>query len=327
MFWTDLVLFADDTNIFVTGKSENEVYEKANKVLSDLNLYMLSNKLHINLSKSVYIHFKPNVSYEKRMTCARPRAFGCDNTLSLNGSKMTKVDKVRFLGVIIDENLNWENHIEYLEDKLNSCIVTIKRIRKFIPQNHYKKLYHSLFESHLTYGISAWGGTNKTKLQKIFTIQKRCIRLLFGEKFSFDHKEFYETCARVRTYLHHNAPKNFVLEHTKSLFNKHKLLTVHNLHKFFVFSESFKILKFAYPISLKAKLCIKTGNISHRQYLEQSNYKLNISRKLFIYQSIYQRIYINKLGQILVGHVITIWSAKRCVTSLDSENGSLTCFY
>ena len=281
-----LVLFADDTNIFVTAKSENEVYEKGNKILHDLHLYMLSNKLHINLVKSVFIHFKPNVNHEKRMTCARARVHGSENILLLNGSKVAKVDKVRFLGVIIDEQLNWESHIEYLEDKLNSCIVTIKRIKKFIPNNHFKKLYHSLFESHLTYGISAWGGTNNYKLQKIFAIQKRCIRLLFGEKYTFDHREFYETCARVRTYFQHTAPRNFELEHTKPLFSKHNLLTINNLHKFFTFLETFKILKYAYPISLKTRLTLKESKSSRRQFLQPSMYVLNLSRRQFIHKGI-----------------------------------------
>ena len=68
---------------------------------------MLSNKLHINLSKSVYVHFKPNLNNDKRKTCARARTYHDNHkALSLNNTKLAKVDKVRFLGVIIDEQLN-----------------------------------------------------------------------------------------------------------------------------------------------------------------------------------------------------------------------------
>ena len=48
---TNFVLFADDTNIFVQAVNKMLAYEKANKVLEQLNLYMLVNKLHINMSK------------------------------------------------------------------------------------------------------------------------------------------------------------------------------------------------------------------------------------------------------------------------------------
>ena len=86
--------------------------------------------------------------------------------------------------------------------------------------SQYMKIYHSLFESHLTYGISCWGRSYKSKLQKIFCLQKRCIRILFGRTYSFDHHEFYYSCARTKTYTEHMAQKDFNLEHTKPLFVK-----------------------------------------------------------------------------------------------------------
>ena len=91
----------------------------------------------------------------------------------------------------MDNKLNWDHHIKHLEDKMLSNIVLIKRIRKFIPHQHYKTIYHSLFLSHLTYGISCWGGAYSSKLLKLFNIQKRCMRILFGTQPSFDHAEFY----------------------------------------------------------------------------------------------------------------------------------------
>ena len=50
------VLFADDTNIFVSGSSEKEVYEKANRVLDKLNNYIYDNQLHINFDKTCFIY-------------------------------------------------------------------------------------------------------------------------------------------------------------------------------------------------------------------------------------------------------------------------------
>ena len=139
--------------------------------------------------------------------------------------------------------MSWDHHIQYLQEKLNLQILAIKRIRKFIPTSEYIPIYQSLFVSHLTYCISAWGGVGRNKLQKLFSIQKRCLRILFGTRPTFDHSEFYETCARTRTYELNMCPKNYVLEHTKPLFVKHRFLTVHNLYNFFVFMEIFKVLK------------------------------------------------------------------------------------
>ena len=56
---------------------------------------------------------------------------------------------------------------------------------------------------------------------------KVCIRILFGRTYSFDHHEFYYSCARTKTYTEHMAQKDFNLEHTKPLFVKNNLLPIH----------------------------------------------------------------------------------------------------
>ena len=89
-----------------------------------------------------------------RMICARSQVYNKAYTLSVNGQKIRKVDKVKFLGVFIDDQLYWDYQIEHIENKLLSTIVLIKRIKKFIPRPHYMKIYHSLFLSHLTYDIT-----------------------------------------------------------------------------------------------------------------------------------------------------------------------------
>ena len=74
--------------------------------------------------------------------------------VSVNGQKVKKADKVKFLGVIIDKNLTWDDQIKHLENKLLATIVLIKRVKKFIPSSHYLKfinpyLYHILPMAYL----------------------------------------------------------------------------------------------------------------------------------------------------------------------------------
>ena len=128
----DFVLFADDTNIFVIGKNENDVYLSAQKMLDGLYGYMYSNQLHINLTKSVYMHFRPHLNQSERQTCARTRI---DESLKLANYKLKCETEVKFLGVVIDDKLSWEPQIKQLKGKLLSSIVVIKRIRKFIPKD------------------------------------------------------------------------------------------------------------------------------------------------------------------------------------------------
>ena len=282
----EFVLFADDTNIFVVGKDRKEAFTKANEVLRKIYLYMISNQLHINMGKCCYMYFRPSkIEQNESYSCARIRPITEHLTLYLNGCKIPQVSKTKFLGVIIDDKLSWEDHISHIENKLKSCLVVMKRVVPYVPKTQYNNIYHSLFLSHLTYGISAWGGVPKYKLNKIFSIQKRCIRLLFGVQFSYDHSEYYETCARVRTYDEHCKPKDYCLEHTKPLFTEYKLLTVHNLYLKHMLTETFKILKYRSPHGLYSEFRIKENKYITGVLLSRPNVKLSTSKHNYLYKS------------------------------------------
>ena len=86
------MLFADDTNIFVVGENEKQVYANANILLDEVNKYMVQNELHINISKSVYMHFRPNPNNDERLSCARTREYeyDCVKSLKLDNHKLKK---------------------------------------------------------------------------------------------------------------------------------------------------------------------------------------------------------------------------------------------
>ena len=73
----------------------------------------------------------------------------------------------------------------------------LKRMRYNIPEEHYKPLYFALFESHTTYCITVFGTVSKTCSEKLFKIQKHCIRISFGDLEKYLDK--FETSARTRT--------------------------------------------------------------------------------------------------------------------------------
>ena len=200
---------------------------------------MLCNKLHINLKKCCYMYFSP---YER------------DNTedhqcIHLNDHEIDRVSEVRFLGVLIDDKLNWKPHIKNLLTKLRSCTGQICRFKDNIPQELRKDIYHTLFESHLTFGISVWGGLSMSRFQPLFVTQKKCIRILFGD--SERYKDKFRTCARARPFGNQVLGSEFYqLEASKPLLNKNDMLTVHNLYQYHSVLEIYKIMKLRVPISL-----------------------------------------------------------------------------
>ena len=119
-------------------------------------------------------------------------------------------------------------------------------------QKSYVKLFiinHTLFKSHLTYGITVWGGVSHNKLKKVFNAQKHCLRILFGDREAYLDK--FKTTARCRPrneqYL---GQEFFELEHSKPLFNQHDILTVYSQYNYHILLTTSKILKLHVPISL-----------------------------------------------------------------------------
>ena len=277
---TKFVLYADDTNIFISGPSKEKTFTKANMVLQKISEYMRCNLLHINMSKCCYIHFRP--TSESDDTCARTRPFADKNDKSraifIGGNKIKKVNSAKFLGVIIDDQLNWDQHVQHLTKKLRSITGALCRIRKSIPNSLYLKLYSALFESHLTYGISVWGVSLKDNASdKLFVTQKQCIRVLFGDLDKYLDKQ--STCARTRPYGAQKLGQTYYeKEHTKPIFNRLKLLTVQNLFKYHCISDLSKIIKFRCPHTIYD--CIK---LSPRE--SSLNIILPVKSNTFLYRA------------------------------------------
>ena len=236
------VLFADDTNIFVVGRNADDVYDKANTILQSVCRYMKANELHINMSKCCYMHFRPKKRLFKDGEVS-------NRTLQIMGVPVKHEKSTRFLGVIIDENLSWQPHIDNLTQKLNCQVGILNRIKDDVPQRFHKDLYYTLFESHLSYCINVWGGVAPVKLNPLFVVQKRCIRILFGDKETYFEK--FETCARCRPLNNQiHGEEFYCLEHTKPIFNNLEIMTVHNIYSYHCVIGLLKILKFRLPISL-----------------------------------------------------------------------------
>ena len=216
----DNVIFADDTNLFVAAKDKKTAYESANEMLSEISQYMICNKLHINMSKCCYMYFSPN---KLKIT---PEDDDQQLLIRINDIVIKQVTQTKFLGVIIDDKLSWQPHITELTKKLACCAGVLNRIKDNIPSHLHKSLYHTLFESHLCYGITVWGGVTFNKLLPLFRAQKTCCRILFGDKDAYLDK--FSTCARTRSYdKRFLGPEFFIKEHSKPLLNKHSILTIY----------------------------------------------------------------------------------------------------
>ena len=81
---------------------------------------------------------------------------------------VTRVQSSKFLGIIIDENLNWKPHIQLVKSKLSKTLSIIYKASKLINYEWMLTLYFSLFLPYLTYCCEIWGTTFATNVNCIY---------------------------------------------------------------------------------------------------------------------------------------------------------------
>ena len=81
--------------------------------------------------------------------------------------------------MLIDKNLTWKYHIDYIASKISRVVGIISRLRHSVPLNTLIQIYRSLIFPYTYYGIAAWGQAAQVYLRKIFILQKRALRLMF----------------------------------------------------------------------------------------------------------------------------------------------------
>jgi hypothetical protein len=83
-----------------------------------------------------------------------------------------------FLGIHLDNHLNWKDHIDQIIPKLNAACYAVRQMYHFVNQNTLKSIYFAYFHSIVKYGTMFWG--NSSNSRNIFTLQKKIIRIMVG---------------------------------------------------------------------------------------------------------------------------------------------------
>ena len=104
------VLFADDTNLFISGNNTEALCKTINDGLSSIQQWLCSNKLSLNVMKTHYMIFT-----SKNKVIPDIDVKICDVCIE-------RVFVTKFLGVLIDSQLNWKKHIEFTCTKLSKFI-------------------------------------------------------------------------------------------------------------------------------------------------------------------------------------------------------------
>ena len=239
------VIFADDTNIFYSGDNLNQLQEDINTEMNKLKLWFDRNRLSLNVKKTKFMLFdnsKTNTQIK----------------VKIDGVEIERVEEIKFLGVTIDEKINWKSHIKHVQTKVSRSIAVINKAKTILDKKSLHTLYCSLVLPYFQYCVEIWGNNYVTSLKAITTLQKRAIRII--------NKVGY-------------------LEHTNSLFIQSNLLKLADIVKYQTAQIMFKAKNHLLPKNVQKLFGEQEGDYNLRGK-EQGNikvcYRRTTGRSLFI---------------------------------------------
>ena len=143
--------FAGDTNLLNFDNSIKKINKQVGHDLKYLSYWLNANKICLNVSETEVVLFK---SIRKQT----------ETTLKLksNGKKLYTTNSVKYLGIKIDENLNWHQQINNVAVKLNRANAMLSQVRHFVDKKFLKLIHHAIFEPHLFYFCLVWAQNNNS---------------------------------------------------------------------------------------------------------------------------------------------------------------------
>ena len=105
--------------------------------------------------------------------CNSPRSGVC------SCDPIEKVNHHKYLGVIFDDKLRWEQHVIALASRLRRFVHIFYGIRSILPRDRLKLVYDAMVQSVLQYGIHVWGSAVDSVLQKLIVVQKAILKTRF----------------------------------------------------------------------------------------------------------------------------------------------------
>lgn len=190
-FHGTLYLYADDIVLIYSDTQLSQLQRLINSDLNLLKKWMDQHKLTVNTAKTKYMLFNS------------PRHSSLN--VYYNDERIELVEVFKYLGIWLDKGLKWVEHITRLTKKLAQVAGIFRKISHLIPDRTKRNLYHSLFHSHIIYGIAIWGAANQTTLKPLQIVQNKAIKNLFGFHPRTPTSLIHQTCRLLTVENLYNA--------------------------------------------------------------------------------------------------------------------------
>ena len=160
-------LYTDDTAIVTTGDEVENVASNLENALTISHEWIPDNKLSLSLSKTKVMFLGTTHKTQE----------AADIVVKCNNEVVQKVNSFKYLGIMIDKNLKFSEHVDYTKKKLFAKMKSLGRVRQFVNKKLALDLYRRLIIPHMDYGDIVYDAIGLGYNQKLQTIQNSCLRI------------------------------------------------------------------------------------------------------------------------------------------------------
>ena len=162
-------LFADDASLNTSQKDVQTVQSKLQKSLNSTHEWcnMNSMVIHPEKTKSMIITTRQKLQITDTTL-----------TLQLGETKIEQVKEHKILGVVIDTELSWNKHVEYIIKKLSTNVFLLSKLKHFIKPKYLKLFFDAHIMSYLTYSSTVWDGCSENIFKQLNSIHRRAVKHL-----------------------------------------------------------------------------------------------------------------------------------------------------
>ena len=163
-----LSLYADDTALYTSGRSQVDIMLNFRMELTIIDHWMHANKLTVNAKKTKYTIFG-----SKKQLRDKP-----DLNLTIGPDKIDRVNSFKYLGIILDEHLSFNEHVDYVVSKTSKKLGVIRKSREFPDRKTSLILYESLVLPHMDYCSLVYTNTTEVNIGRLQLVQNAVCRAI-----------------------------------------------------------------------------------------------------------------------------------------------------
>lgn len=164
-----ICMFADDMMLYVSGSDIHKMIETINKDLDTLYSWLSDNSLCLNINKSKFIVIGNKIKIANLQYNVQ---------VKIKSTILEQVREIKYLGILIDENLNFRKHLNCIMSKISRKVYFLTRISKHVSIFSKSLLYKALILPHINFCSTILFNLPLNEQQKLQKLQNRAMRAI-----------------------------------------------------------------------------------------------------------------------------------------------------